>query len=54
MDQKKAGREQDLIVFEREKDEYTFHPNKPIVKKVDEALTSRNQQIALLSRARTY
>lgn len=54
MDQKKAGREQDQIIYEREKDQYTFHPNKPITKKVDEAQTSRNQQIALIAKARTY
>lgn len=54
MEQKKAGREQDLIIFEREKEEYTFHPNKAIAKKGDESLISRNQQIASLTRARTY
>ena len=45
IDQKKAGRLQDDIVFEREKDEYTFHPNKVPTKKVDEdAINSTRNQ----------
>ena len=28
MQQKKGGRKQDDIIFEREKDEYTFKPNR--------------------------
>ena len=55
MDQKKAGRVQDDIVFEREKEQYTFHPNKAsAVKKKDEEGVTRNQQIEMLTRARTY
>jgi hypothetical protein len=30
VDQKKAGRLQDDIVYEREKEEYTFHPNRGV------------------------
>ncbi len=37
MEQKQAGRKQEDIIFEREKDEYTFQPNKNPQKTVTSA-----------------
>jgi len=37
MEQKQSGRKQEDIIFEREKDEYTFQPNKNLQKRVTSA-----------------